>query len=70
MFPILADRSNQLAHTMSGGEQQMLAIARGLMGIPKLLMVDEPFLGLSPKMIEKIKEFLMKLRIKELQFYL
>jgi len=56
MFPILADRSNQLAHTMSGGEQQMLAIARGLMGIPKLLMVDEPFLGLSPKMIEKIKE--------------
>jgi len=56
MFPILADRSNQLAHTMSGGEQQMLAIARGLMSIPKLLMVDEPFLGLSPKMIEKIKE--------------
>ena len=56
MFPILSDRSNQLAHTMSGGEQQMLAIARGLMGIPKLLMVDEPFLGLSPKMIEKIKE--------------
>ena len=56
IFPILADRSNQLAHTMSGGEQQMLAIARGLMGIPKLLMVDEPFLGLSPKMIEKIKE--------------
>ena len=56
IFRILADRSNQLAHTMSGGEQQMLAIARGLMGIPKLLMVDEPFLGLSPKMIEKIKE--------------
>ena len=56
MFPILADRSNQLAHTMSGGEQQMLAIARGLMGMPKLLMVDEPFLGLSPKMIEKLKE--------------
>jgi branched-chain amino acid transport system ATP-binding protein len=56
MFPILSDRSNQLAHTMSGGEQQMLAIARGLMSIPKLLMVDEPFLGLSPKMIEKIKE--------------
>ena len=39
---------------MSGGEQQMLAIARGLMGIPKLLMVDEPFLGLSPKIIENL----------------
>jgi len=48
MFPKLEERSNQLAHTMSGGEQQMLAIARGLMGLPRLLMVDEPFLGLSP----------------------
>ena len=64
MFPILSDRSNQLAHTMSGGEQQMLAIARGLMGIPKLLMVDEPFLGLSPKMIEKIKEILNEIANK------
>ena len=51
IFPNLSERSNQLAHTMSGGEQQMLAIARGLMGLPKLLMVDEPFLGLSPKVI-------------------
>jgi len=41
-----------LAHTMSGGEQQMLAIARGLMGLPKLLMVDEPFLGLSPMVVK------------------
>ena len=44
-FPKLKDRLDQLANTMSGGEQQMLAIARGLMGMPKLLMVDEPFLG-------------------------
>ena len=51
IFPRLSERLNQLAHTMSGGEQQMLAIARGLMGLPKLLMVDEPFLGLSPKII-------------------
>ena len=48
IFPKLETRSNQLAKTMSGGEQQMLAIARGMMGLPKLLMVDEPFLGLSP----------------------
>ena len=51
IFPRLSERLNQLAHTMSGGEQQMLAIARGLMGLPKILMVDEPFLGLSPKVI-------------------
>ena len=51
IFPRLSERPNQLAHSMSGGEQQMLAIARGLMGLPKLLMVDEPFLGLSPKII-------------------
>ena len=48
IFPKLEARSSQLARTMSGGEQQMLAIARGMMGLPKLLTVDEPFLGLSP----------------------
>ncbi len=52
LFPKLEARSHQLAHTMSGGEQQMLAIARGLMGLPKLLMVDEPFLGLSPMVVK------------------
>ena len=58
IFPKLKARSNQLARTMSGGEQQMLAIARGMMGLPKLLMVDEPFLGLSPiVMKELIKVF-------------
>ena len=54
LFPNLEARSNQLAHTMSGGEQQMLAIARGLMGLPKLLMVDEPFLGLSPMVVKDL----------------
>ena len=54
IFPKLESRSSQLAHTMSGGEQQMLAIARGLMGLPKLLMVDEPFLGLSPMVVKDL----------------
>ena len=54
IFPKLETRSNQLAKTMSGGEQQMLAIARGMMGLPKLLMVDEPFLGLSPLVMKDL----------------
>ena len=54
IFPKLETRSNQLAKTMSGGEQQMLAIARGMMGLPKLLMVDEPFLGLSPVVMKDL----------------
>jgi len=56
IFPHLEARSDQLAHTMSGGEQQMLAIARGLMGLPRLLMVDEPFLGLSPMVVRDLIE--------------
>jgi len=54
IYPKLETRSNQLAKTMSGGEQQMLAIARGMMGLPKLLMVDEPFLGLSPMVMKDL----------------
>lgn len=54
IFPKLKIRSNQLAKTMSGGEQQTLAIARGMMGLPKLLMVDEPFLGLSPMVMKDL----------------
>ncbi len=54
IFPKLEARADQLAHTMSGGEQQMLAIARGLMGVPRLLMVDEPFLGLSPMVVRDL----------------
>ena len=53
-FPILEERSKQLAATLSGGEQQMLAIGRGLMSLPKLLMFDEPSLGLAPMLVKEI----------------
>ena len=54
LFPILKERTAQLAGTLSGGEQQMLAIGRGIMGNPKLLMLDEPSLGLAPLLVNDI----------------
>ena len=63
-FPILRERQNQLAGTLSGGEQQMLAIGRGLMAIPHILMLDEPSLGLSPRLSDFIFDAIRSLRQK------
>jgi branched-chain amino acid transport system ATP-binding protein len=61
-FPILRERADQRADRLSGGEQQQLAIARALLGRPRLLILDEPSLGLAPKMIDVIYELLQSLR--------
>ena len=59
-FPILKERSSQLAGTLSGGEQQMLAVARSLMSRPKIMMLDEPSLGLAPIIVKNIFEIILK----------
>ena len=61
-FPILAERKKQLAGSLSGVEQQMLAIARALMSNPKLVLLDEPSLGLAPIIVEKVVEIIKKIR--------
>src|SRR5262249_53207303 len=62
VFPVLREKLGQNAGELSGGQQQMLAIARGLMSSPALLMIDQPSLGLSPKLVDELTELLRRLR--------
>lgn len=62
MFPILRERANQSAGTLSGGEQEMLAIARALMARPKLCLFDEPSLGLAPKIVSEVSETIARIK--------
>jgi branched-chain amino acid transport system ATP-binding protein len=70
LFPILDKRVNQLAGTLSGGEQQMLAISRGLMGKPTLLILDEPSLGLAPILVKQIFSIIKDIKEREISILL
>lgn len=67
LFPILRERKDQYAGTLSGGEQQMLAIARGLMSQPKIMLLDEPSLGLAPLIVNQVYDLILKIQKGELQ---
>ena len=69
-FPILAERQQQRANTMSGGQQQMLAIGRAMMGLPKLLMLDEPSLGLAPLIVQNIFEIIKMMNDQSVTIFL
>jgi branched-chain amino acid transport system ATP-binding protein len=62
LFPVLKERASQKGGSLSGGEQQMLAFGRAMMARPKLLMLDEPSLGLSPRMVEHLYEAISKIK--------
>ncbi len=70
LLPKLAERKKQLAGTLSGGEQQMLAIARGILSKPRLLMLDEPSLGLAPIIVEQVFDILRELKERGLTIFL
>ncbi len=70
LFPVLGDMRSRLAGALSGGQQQMLAVGRALMARPRLMLLDEPSMGLSPKLVENILEVLLRLREEGLSLLL